>query len=306
MISILLSIIYVAFISLGLPDSLLGAAWPTMVSEFTVPLSYAGIISTIISAGTVVSSLASDKVTHKLGTGLVTAISVLLTGGALLGFSLSSSFGALCVFAVPYGVGAGAIDAALNNFVALHYSSKHMSWLHCFWGVGATISPYIMSYAISADKGWRTGYGIVSVIQLVFTAVLFLSLPIWNKQKQNEKQEEINESPIGIRQAVKIKGVKAILLSFFSYCAFEATAGLWASTYLVNARGIDSETAAAFASMFYIGITGGRFFMGFIADKIGDKYMIRVGLCLMSVGALMIALPLSSSAALPAPGGASR
>ena len=291
MYSILLAIIYIAFISLGLPDSLLGSAWPLMSQELGAELSHAGIISMIISAGTIVSSLVSDKLTRKLGAGLVTAISVMMTALALLGFALSNSFIMLCFLGIPYGLGAGAVDAALNNYVALHYESRHMSWLHCFWGVGATVGPYIMGWAISAGHGWRTGYGTVSVIQIVLTLILFISLPLWKKRNSTDESSEDYEAPIGIRDALKIKGVTAILTAFFGYCAFEATAGLWASSYLVEYRGVDAETAAFFASMFYTGIALGRFISGFICNKIGDKNMIRLGVGIMALGIILIMIP---------------
>ncbi len=292
MVTLLLVIIYIAFIGLGLPDSLLGSAWPVMVEEFAVPISYAGVVSVIISLGTVVSSLLSDKLTRRFGAGLVTSVSVALTAGGLLGFSLSGSFIAICLFAVPYGLGAGAVDAALNNYVAVHYASRHMSWLHCFWGVGASIGPYIMGAVITGEHGWRSGYGIISVIQIVITLLLFLSLPMWKKRFSDDLTDEDYEAPIGLVDAVKIKGVKAILLAFFCYCAFETTAGLWASSYLVNHRGIDAETAATFASLFYLGITLGRFVCGFVADRIGDKNMIRLGIGVVLAGIAMVALPL--------------
>lgn len=293
MVSLLLAIIYIAFISLGLPDSLLGSAWPVMYKELNAPISYAGIISMIISAGTIVSSLFSDKITRKLGTGLVTAISVLLTASALFGFSISNSFFLLCLFAVPYGLGAGAVDAALNNYVALYYNSRQMSWLHCFWGVGASISPYIMGYAIGAGHGWRNGYSMVSIIQIFLTVILFLSLPLWKRKTVVTPEGEDYEAPISLKDALRIKGVVFVLISFFAYCAFESTAGLWISTYLVENRGMNSETAANFASLFYLGITFGRFLCGFIADKIGDKNMIRIGVATMFVGVVFIALPMN-------------
>ena len=293
MVSLLLAIIYIAFISLGLPDSLLGSAWPVMYKELNAPISYAGIISMIISAGTIVSSLFSDKITRKLGTGLVTAISVLLTASALFGFSISNSFFLLCLFAVPYGLGAGAVDAALNNYVALYYNSRQMSWLHCFWGVGASISPYIMGYAIGAGHGWRNGYSMVSIIQIFLTVILFLSLPLWKRKTVVTPEGEDYEAPISLKDALRIKGVVFVLISFFAYCAFESTAGLWISTYLVENRGMNSETAANFASLFSLGITFGRFMCGFIADKIGDKNMIRIGVATMFVGVVFIALPMN-------------
>lgn len=294
MYSVLLVIIYIAFISLGLPDSLLGSAWPVMSEDFSASLSSAGIISMIISAGTIVSSLFSDKLTRKLGAGLVTAISAFLTAGALLGFSLSNSFVMLCIIAVPYGLGAGAVDAALNNYVALHYASRHMSWLHCFWGIGATIGPYIMGWAIGTSHGWRMGYGAVSAIQIILVLVLFLTLPLWKCNKSNDVESEEYEAPIGLRGALKIRGVKAILMAFFCYCSFESISGLWASSYLVEYKGVAPETAAFFASMFFIGITAGRFISGFICNRIGDKNMIRIGVAIIGLGIVLIALPVEN------------
>ena len=294
MVSLLLAIIYVAFISLGLPDSLLGSAWPVMVGEFQALLSYAGIVSMIIAGGTIVSSLLSDKLTRRFGAGLVTAVSVMMTALALFGFSQADRFWMLCFLAVPYGLGAGAVDAALNNYVALHYASRHMSWLHCFWGVGATLGPYIMGWAIGAGHGWQTGYGTVSGIQIVLTAALFLSLPLW-KKRTGEAEGETEEAPLGLLGALKIRGVKAILLAFFGYCGFESTAGLWASSYLVEFRGVDVETAATFASMFFLGITIGRFLCGFVADKFGDKTMIRFGASVMILGVALVVLPLPTA-----------
>ena len=295
MVSLLLAIIYIAFISLGLPDSLLGSGWPAMYRELNAPISYAGIISMIISAGTIISSLFSNKITRKLGTGLVTAISVFLTASALFGFSISNSFIMLCIFSVPYGLGAGAIDAALNNYVALNYNSRHMSWLHCFWGVGASISPYIMGYAIGGGHGWRAGYSIVSIIQIVITIILFISLPLWKKKNTSTPDSENYEAPLSLTEALKIKGVVLVLITFLSYCAFESTCGLWASSYLVVHRGLDSQTAATFASFFFLGITFSRFVCGFIADKIGDKMMIRIGLSIILIGMVLIALPIGTS-----------
>lgn len=296
MFSVLLAIIYISFISLGLPDSLLGSVWPIMSSELSAPLSAMGIISIIISLGTVISSLLSDRLTRRLGTGLVTAISVFATAVGLLGFSIGNSFWILCLFAIPYGLGAGAVDAALNNYVALHYSSRHMSWLHCFWGVGASVGPYIMSLAIALGKGWRGGYGIISVMQIALSLLLFFTLPIWRARgKGNEKIEvEASESlPVGIKEVLKIKGVKSILVAFFCYCAIESTAGLWASSYLVDFKGVDKNTATAFASFFYLGITLGRFISGFVADRFGDRRMIRIGTGVLIVGAVLIAIPVS-------------
>lgn len=307
MYSLLLVVIYLAFISLGLPDSLLGSAWPTMGADLHVPMSYAGIVSMIISAGTVVSGLMSDRLTRRFGAGLVTAVSVLLTAAALFGFSVSGSFWMLCVLAVPYGLGAGAVDAALNNYVALHYASRHMSWLHCFWGIGTMISPYIMGACLTHGLGWHSGYRIVSFLQIGLTVILFFSLPLWKKrtsvagEKTGSANEGVSRKEAGdcgraltIREAVRIRGVKLVLLVFFSYCAMETTAGLWASSYLVTWRHISPETAARFASLFYIGITFGRFASGFFADRLGDRRLIRLGSIVILFGIAMVALPLGT------------
>ena len=297
MFSILLAIIYVAFISLGLPDSLLGSAWPVMRLQFGAPLSFAGVISMIIAGGTIVSSLLSDRMTRKLGAGLVTAVSVAMTAAALLGFSISRSLAALCLWAIPYGLGAGAGDAALNNFVALHYSSRHMSWLHCFWGVGASVSPYIMGACLARSGSWEMGYRTVSVIQVALTAGLFLSLPLWREKKGAAGADGGRSGPaLGLKGALRIPGVPFILLAFFAYCAAETTAGLWASTYLVEVRGVDPQTAARFASLFYLGITFGRFLNGFVADRLGDRKLIRVGAAVMAAGAAMILMPVNALA----------
>ncbi len=295
MLSLLLPIIYLSFISLGLPDSLLGSAWPIMRLEFNAEISLAGLISMVICAGTILSSLLSDAVTRKLGAGLVTSVSVAMTSVALFGFSVSASVPMLCLWAVPYGLGAGAVDAALNNYVALHYSARHMSWLHAFWGGGASLGPYIMSAALAVDNNWRAGYSTVSLLQLVLTVALFASLPIWRRKAMESAasdSDDIRPVPLGLRGALKIKGVIYILTAFFAYCAMEATAGLWASSYLVEHRGMDAELAAGFASLFCLGLTAGRFVNGFIADRVGDRRLIRVGTVVMLGGMGMIMLPL--------------
>ena len=296
MIHLLLAIIYLAFISLGLPDALLGSAWPTMYSEFDVPVSYAGIISMIIALGTIISSLQSDRLTRKLGTGKVTAISVAMTAIALLGFSSSHAFWMLCVWAVPYGLGAGSVDAALNNYVALHYESHHMSWLHCMWGVGATVGPYIMGFALSGGKTWNRGYLYIGVLQIVLTAILVFSLPLWKERKTSESPGNTNEKttlekPLTLPQIIKIPGAKEVMLCFFCYCAIEQTAGLWASSYLTLFKGVSAETAARFAGMFFIGITVGRAINGFIAMKLQDSQMIRLGQSIIAIGVIVMLLP---------------
>lgn len=299
MYSLLLAIIYLAFISLGLPDALLGSAWPSMYVQFGVPVSYAGVISMIIAVGTVVSALMSDALTRRLGTGRVTAISVLLTAAALFGFSISSSFWMLCLWAVPYGIGAGCVDAALNNFVALHYASRHMSWLHCMWGVGATLGPYLMGYALTNGGGWNAGYRYIGIIQIVLTAFLLFSLPLWKKRKgaQADAGAEMGEA-LTLRQIVGIPGAKEVMVCFFCYCAVEQTTTLWASSYLSIYKGMAPETAASFASMFFIGITAGRAVCGFITMKLSDTQMIRLGLVLIALGVIAMLLPGAPAVAL--------
>lgn len=292
MISLLLAIIYLAFISLGLPDSLLGSAWPVMRLELGAPISYAGIISMIIAIGTIISSLISSRVIRKFGPGLVTAVSVAMTAAALFGFSVSNAFVLLCLWAIPYGLGAGAVDAALNNYVAVHYSSRHMSWLHAFWGVGVTISPYIMSACLTGGLGWQAGYRNVSILQIILTVILFAALPLWKRSGDGEEGENSEDVPLS--KAVRIPGVPFVMLAFFGFCALETTAGLWASSYLVGARGVDAETAAQFTALFYMGETAGRVVNGFIADRFGDRRMIRVGIIVMVIGVAMVLTPVNA------------
>lgn len=292
MFQLLLAIIYLAFISLGLPDSMLGAAWPDMYIEFGVPLSYAGILSAIIAAGTIVSSLQSDRLTLKLGAGKVTAISVAMTAIALFGFSTTHSFPILCLWAIPYGLGGGSVDAALNNYVALHYESRHMSWLHCMWGVGAATGPYIMGYALSGGMGWNSGYRIVSIMQIVLSIAIFLSLPLWKKRgsEATEEKEEARK-PMALKDVLRIKGAKEVLICFFCYCAVEQTAGLWASSYMNLYKGVSVEEAASFGSMFFIGITVGRAISGFLTMKFSDVKMIRLGQGLILLGIIIMLIP---------------
>ncbi len=293
MYSLLLALIYVAFVSLGLPDSLLGAGWPVMHADFGVSIPYMGIVTMIISGCTIISGLLSDKLTRKLGTALVTTVSVFLTAVALLGFSFSTKYWMILVFAIPYGLGAGAIDAALNNYVALHYTSKHMSWLHCFWGVGTIVSPFVMSHAL-ASSTWHNGYRTVAVIQIVIGLILLFTLRVWkiNVSKANIAEDE---KSVGIIGAFKIKGVPLILIGFFAYCAAESTAMGWASTYFTQAKGVDSETAAAYASLVFIGLTAGRFIGGFLMDKIGDRKMILLGTVITVCGITCLFFPANSN-----------
>lgn len=300
MVHLLLAIIYLAFISLGLPDALLGAAWPSMYPQFDVPVSYAGIVSMIIALGTVVSSLQSDRLTKKLGTGKVTALSVLMTAMALFGFATSHSFGMLCLWAIPYGLGAGSVDASLNNYVALHYESRHMSWLHCMWGVGASAGPYIMGYALTAGWGWNSGYHIIAVLQIVLTAILLCSLPLWKQRPAEVLQDGKvqNVKALSIREVLQLAGAREILVCFFCYCALEQTTGLWASSYLTLHKGVSADTAATFASMFYLGITVGRALSGFLTMKLNDVQMIRLGEVIIGIGVLVMLLPFGQSLSL--------
>lgn len=300
MIHLLLAVIYLSFISLGLPDSLLGSAWPMIYQDFNVPVSFAGIIFMIISAGTIVSSLQSDRLTKWLGTGKVTAVSVLLTAVALWGFSISTEYWMLVLWAIPYGLGAGSVDASLNNYVALHFKSCHMSWLHCMWGVGASAGPYIMSFVLVNGNTWNTGYLVISIIQLVLTAILFISLPLWktSNTSQNTTVESNKAKPLTLKKIIKIPGVKPIMLMFFCYCALEQTAGLWASSYLVLVHNIDTETAASFGSLFFIGITLGRAISGFLTMKFNDNQMISLGQSVIFIGIVMMCLPLGYEVSL--------
>ena len=292
MTTLLLIIIYFAFISLGLPDSLLGSIWPIAHRELGVPLAWSGPIFMIISLGTVVSSLFSDRLTRRLGAGLVTVLSVALTALALFGFGISTSYWMLCLWAVPYGLGAGSIDAALNNYVALHFKSRHMSWLHCMWGIGASTGPYIMNMILTQGGTWHQGYQTISLIQLILTAVVMLSLPLWKKQRLVLDATTKNSNPpshaLSLREIFALRGAKEVMLTFFAYCALEQTAGLWASSYLSNFRGIDPVTAAGYASLFYLGITGGRAISGFITFLLNDSQMIRLGQGIAALGLLLL------------------
>lgn len=300
MTNLLLAIIYLSFISLGLPDAILGSAWPSMHHELAVPLSYAGVVSMIMSIGTITSSLMSDKLTYHLGTGKVMVISVALTALALWGFSTSSSFWILCLWAIPYGLGAGAVDAALNNYVAVHYASRHMSWLHCMWGVGASLGPHIVGYALLQGKGWESGYYIVSLLQIGLTILLFCSLPFWKLRKKTAAEMNETAKPVSLKEAFNIPGVKYGILAFIGYCGVEQTAGLWASSYFVIVKDVGLEQAAAFGSIFFIGITVGRGISGFLTLKLNNRQMIRLGFGLILVGIAMLCLPFGKYVTLAA------
>lgn len=297
MVHLLLAIIYLSFISLGLPDGLLGAAWPTMYPALEVPVSYAGIVSMIIALGTILSSLMSDRVTYALGPGKVTAISVAMTAAALFGFSFTNSFWIMCLWAIPYGLGAGNVDASLNNYVALHYSSRHMSWLHCMWGVGATVGPYIMGFVLTAGNHWSLGYRYVGILQILLAAVILLSLPMW-KNRQSAGGEKAGAKPLPLSQVVRIRGAREVMITFFCYCALEQTAMLWSSSYLVLHKGLSEETAAFFASLFFIGITAGRGLNGFLTIKFSDAQLIRMGQVIIGLGIAALLLPFGDALAL--------
>ena len=300
---VLLIIIYISFISLGLPDSLLGSAWSAIHTDLSVPISGAGIISMIISAGTIVSSLFSTRLIKRFGTGMITAVSVAMTAFALYGFGISKSYLMLCLFSIPLGLGAGSVDSALNNFVALHYKARHMNWLHCFWGIGTTIGPMIMSFWLARENNWHKGYVSIAIFQTVLSVILFLTLPLWLKANKNNSDgktdtEEDEVTVIPLKDVPKIPLAKAVLLSFFCYCAIETTVGLWGGTYAVEKFGVSHETSALWSSMFYFGITAGRFISGFVSMKFGNKSLIRFGQVGIILGALIMLLP-SGSLKLP-------
>ena len=292
MASLLLALIYICFISLGLPDSLLGSAWPVMHEQIHVPVSYAGIISMAICVCTILSSLFSDRLLRKFGAGKVTAFSVALTALGLGGFSVSDSFWELILYSIPYGLGAGGVDAILNNYVALHYKAQHMSWLHCMWGVGASISPFIMSFALASVQKWSVGYFIVSAIQLLLFAAMLVSLPIWEKGTKKDETTQEQPKSLTFREIFSIEGAVPCFFTFFCYCSLELTTSLWASSYLVQKWSFTPDAAAGFASMFYLGVTFGRFANGFLAMKLSDHFLIRMGIGLITVGIVLLFVPL--------------
>ena len=295
MLTLLLIIIYISFISLGLPDAILGSAWPMIHQDLNVPVSFAGIITMIVSGGTIISSFFSEKLIRKLGTGKVTAFSVLLTAIGLLGVFLSPNFIWICLLAIPLGIGAGSVDSALNNFVALHYKAIHMNWLHCFWGIGATTGPFIMSIFLLRENCWRLGYATIGSIQALLVVCLFLSLPLW-KKFESDNSEKINDSKgIKISNLIKLPGAKPALVSFFCYCAIELTTGLWVSSYFVIINGFSPEIAAKWVSLYYLGITIGRFLAGFVSIKLNNKQMIRVGQVICIAGGVLLSITYSSN-----------
>lgn len=318
MFSILLLMIYLAFVSLGLPDALLGSAWPIMYQEFAVPVSYSGTVFMIICGGTILSSLNSEKLNRRFGTGKITAISVLLTAIALFGFSISHSFLMLCLFAIPYGLGAGSVDAALNHYVALHYSSRHMSWLHCMWGLGASVGPYIMGSVLQKGEPWSRGYLIVSLIQFALAIALFCSLSLWKKKPEKLTENSSNapgalegkansdgagvskQKALSLKEIFAIPGAKECMASFYSYCALEQTVGLWAGSFMVLALGMEENLAASFVALYYFGITFGRFLSGFFTMKWKDEQLVLGGSAIVFFGIFLLFTPWSKAMVLPA------
>ncbi len=304
MATLFLVIIYLSFISLGLPDSLLGVAWPVMQLDIKAPFEAAGLVSMTMAGSTIISSIASGTVIQRLGTGKVVFISCLMTASSLLGFSFSPSLVWLIFLAVPLGLGAGSVDSALNNYVATHYKARHMSWLHCFWGVGATTGPIIMSQFISKENSWRSGYMTVSIIQFVLMLILFFTLPLWKREEKDIKNSQVDfmveeaarsNLPIENIDKVKplqIKGVKLALVSFLFYCSAELTMGLWGSSYLVSIKQIPVAVAAQWVSLYYAGITVGRLITGFISMKVSNTMLIRIGQVIALAGATLLLLPL--------------
>lgn len=299
MVHLLIVIIYISFISLGLPDGLLGAAWPSMYEKLGVSVSFAGIVSMIISGGTILSALFSERLVRKLGTGGVTVVSVAMTAMALFGFSVSTNFWQLCLWSVPYGLGAGSVDAALNNYVAVHYKSRHMSWLHCFWGVGCSCGPYIMSFFLTRGESWSNGYFSVFLLQAVLTAVLLFSLPLWKKGTATPSGESNSAGEVlGLKRTIAIPGVKEMMLTFLCYCAIEQTTSLWAVSYIVFEKEIAPDKAAGLGAIFFLGITIGRFLSGFLTVKYSDKQMVRIGIAILTLGISTLFLPLNHISAI--------
>ena len=292
MASLLIAVIYLAFISLGLPDSLLGSAWPTMQIDMGVPSSYAGFVSMTTCFMTIVSSLVSPRLIRKFDTKWIVIVSMALSVIGLLGFSFSTSYPMLFVCAVPYGLGAGSIDAALNQYVANHYSSRVMQFLHCFYGVGAVISPNIMALALSYAK-WNQGYRWTAYLQTGILLICCISIPLW---KINKKQDDtIKKETATIKEALKVPGVILTLISFFAYCAGEAICFLWTSSYFAGTKtGMSDGLIAAFGCLIFGGLMLGRLVSGFVSDKLGDRLMIRIGIAVEFVGIILVSIPVET------------
>jgi len=294
MASLLLALIYLAFISLGLPDSLIGAAWPIIYQDMNVDVSYLGIISFLMCMGTILSSLFSDKLIIRFGCGKVTAVSTLLSACTLFLFSICDNFVLLMVLSLPFGMAAGAIDSALNNYVALHYSGSCMNFLHCFWGVGAVISPNIMSYALGQKLGYQGGYRYVFFIQLIIALILFASLSLWNKVKESSVEEETKYKVLTFKEKFQIKGIYYVIFGFLSYCAIEGIMFNWSATYLVLVKGVSEELAAANSSLYFLGMMSARAISGFISNKLGDRKMIIIGSSILALGIVIMIVPFNN------------
>ena len=292
MSSLLLAVIYLIFISLGLPDSLLGSGWPKMQAVFSVPSSYAGYVSMTISLMTIISALLSPRMIKHFHTKWITIVSIGLTIAGLLGFSICSQYWMLFIFAVPYGLGAGAIDASVNHYVANNYSGSVMNFLHCFYGVGAVISPYIMALALKYAR-WNEGYSWTSYIQMFILFVCIISLPLW--KTNGKEEEEDHRDSVGIKEALKVPAVIFTLIAFYAYCAGEATCFLWTPSYFAGTKsGLSAETIASFGSLIFGGLMLGRLISGFISNKLGDRRLIRIGIFVELLGIIMVFLPVEN------------
>ena len=292
MATILAVVIFVSYIGLGIPDSLFGAAWPAIYGEMSLPVSYANFITVIHATGTIVSSLMSASLIKRLGTSRVTFISTLLTSVALFGFSMSENIVWLCLSAIPLGLGAGSIDTALNNYVAVNYSARQMSFLHTSYGIGVTVSPYLMSLAIG-DGNWRNGYKAMFIFQMSIALLVLVTLPVWKKVREQKAQDEISQKTISIPTALKMKKVKPTLVMFMTSCAIEAICLVWGSTYLVEARGVTEEQGAECITFYFLGMTAGRFLSGIISGKLSPKQIIAFGEVVTFVALVLIISPFS-------------
>lgn len=292
MYSLLIAVIYLIFISLGLPDSLLGSGWPAMHAAFSVPSSYAGYVSMAISFMTIISALLSPIMIKRFHTKWIVIVSIFLTVMGLIGFSISTSYAMLFVFAVPYGMGAGAIDASVNHYVANNYSGSVMNFLHCFYGVGAVISPNIMAVALS-KASWNEGYRWTAYIQIFILLICIISLPLWKKNESDSNKQE--EEVARIREALKRPGVVLTLIAFFAYCSGEATCFLWTSSYFAGVKeGLTDHLIASFGSLIFGGLMLGRLISGFVSNRLGDRMLIRIGIFVEVVGILLVMIPVAS------------
>ncbi|MFQ6880612.1 MAG: MFS transporter [Oscillospiraceae bacterium] len=296
MATLLLIVIYIAFIGLGVPDSLFGTAWPAIYTDLNLPVSWASIVTIIVSCGTITSSLLSFWLISRFGTGKITAVSTLMTALALLGFSCSDSMLWLCLCAIPLGLGAGSIDTALNNYVALHYKASHMNFLHCFYGIGVSLSPYLMSLALSKGT-WEGGYRAVFWFQLAIAALTVLALPLWKKVRHAQNGEEEEETPrvLSFPALMKMPKVRMACLVFIGYCALEYTCGTWGSTFLVNAKGAAADTAARMVTFYYIGLALGRFLSGVLAGRLHSRQLVKIGQTILLAAIASLFLPLPSA-----------